>query len=65
MDVSLISAILGAQAGNTRLDMATTLLRMNADSDRAIAQMISEAAQNANSRASVAAGIGTSLDITA
>jgi hypothetical protein len=65
MDVGLISAILGAQAGNTRLDMATQILRMNADSDRAIVQMISEAAQNASSRASVAAGIGTTLDITA
>jgi hypothetical protein len=64
MDVGLISAILGAQAGNTRLDMATQILRMNADSDRAIVQMISEAAQNASSRASVAAGIGTTLDIT-
>ena len=65
MDVGLISAILGAQAGNTRLDMATELLRMNADSDRAIAQMVSAAAQNANSRAGVAAGIGSNLDITA
>jgi len=65
MDVGLISAILGAQAGNTRLDMATQILRMNADSDRAIVQMISAAAQNASSRASVAAGIGTTLDITA
>lgn len=65
MDASLISAILGAQAGNTRVDMATEILRMNADSERAIVQMISAAAQSANSRASVAAGIGTSLDITA
>jgi hypothetical protein len=65
MDVSLISAILGAQAGNTRLDMATEILRMNAESDRAIVQMVSAAAQNANSLASVAAGIGTNLDITA
>jgi hypothetical protein len=65
MDVGLISAILGAQAGNTRLDMATKLLRMNVDSDRAIAQMVSAAAQNVNSRASVATGIGTNLDITA
>jgi hypothetical protein len=65
MDVSLVSAILGAQAGNTRVDMATEILRMNADSERAIVQMISAAAQSANSRASVAAGIGTNLDITA
>ena len=65
MDLSVVSAILGAQAGNTRLDMATDLVRMNADSDRAIAQMIGAAAQNANSPAGVAAGVGTNLDITA
>jgi len=65
MDPSVISAILGAQAGNTRLDMAVQLLRMNADSERAIVQMISAAAQSANSLANVAAGTGTNLDITA
>jgi hypothetical protein len=65
MDPSVISAILGAQAGNTRLDMGVQLLRMNADSERAIVQMISAAAQSANSLANVAAGTGTNLDITA
>jgi hypothetical protein len=65
MDPSVISAILGAQAGNTRLDMGVQLLRMNADSERAIVQMIGAAAQNANSLANVAAGTGTNLDITA
>ena len=53
MDPSVISAILGAQA------------RMNADSERAIVQMISAAAQSANSLANVAAGTGTNLDTTA
>ena len=65
MDLSVISALLGAQAGNTRLDMGVQLLRMNADSERAIVQMISAAAQSANSLANVAAGTGTNLDITA
>jgi hypothetical protein len=65
MDLSLISAILGAQASNTRLDMGAELLRMNADSERAIVEMIGAAAQNANSLANVAAGTGTNLDITA
>ena len=65
MDPSVISAILGAQAGNTRLDMGVQLVRMNADSERAIVQMIGAAAQNANSLANVAAGTGTNLDITA
>jgi hypothetical protein len=65
MDLSLISAILGAQASNTRLDMGAELLRMNAGSERAIVEMIGAAAQNANSLANVAAGTGTNLDITA
>ena len=65
MDPSVISALLGAQAGNTRLDMGAEMLRMNADSERAIVQMISAAAQSANSLANVAAGTGTNLDITA
>ena len=65
MDPSVISAILGAQATNTRLDMGVQLLRMNADSERAIVQMISAAAQSANSLANVAAGNGANLDITA
>ena len=65
MDPSVISAILGAQAGNTRLDMGVQLMRMNADSERAIVQMISAAAQSANSLANVAAGAGANLDITA
>ena len=65
MDPSVISAILGAQATNTRLDMGVQLLRMNADSERAIVQMISAAAQSANPLANVAAGTGTNLDITA
>jgi hypothetical protein len=65
MDTSLISAVLGAQAANTRLDMGAEMLRMNADGERAIVQMISAAAQSANSLANVAAGTGTNLDITA
>jgi len=65
MDMSLISAILGAQAGNTRVGVALDFMKMNADSASAIAQMVSAAAQNANSSAGVAAGVGTNLDVTA
>jgi hypothetical protein len=65
MDMSLISALLGAQAGNARLGVALDFVKMNADSGRAIAQMVSAAAQNASSSASVAAGTGANLDVTA
>jgi len=65
MDLSLISALLGAQAGNTQLNLAADLMRMNADSDRAVVQLLDAAAPNVNSLANVADGIGTNLNITA
>jgi hypothetical protein len=65
MDVSLVSAILGAQAGNTQINLGAELMRMNAASDRAVVQLLNAAAQNVNSLANVAAGVGTNLDITA
>jgi len=65
MDLSLVSALLGAQAGNTQLNLAVDLMRMNADSDRAVVQLLNAAAPNVNSLANVAAGIGTNLNISA
>ncbi len=65
MDASLISAVLGAQAGNARVDLAAKFMRMNADSSQAIAQMVEAAAQNTSSLANVAAGVGTNLDVSA
>jgi len=65
MDTSLVSALLGAQAGNARVDMAAKFMRMNADSGQAIAQLVDAAAQNAKSLANVATGTGANLDITA
>ena len=65
MDMSLIGAILGAQAGAGRLGVALDMVRMNADSGKAIAQMLDAANQSANGLANVAAGIGANLDISA
>jgi len=62
MDLSLITALLGAQAGNTQLNLAADLMRMNADSDRSVVQLLDTAQK---SLANVAAGIGTNLNITA
>jgi hypothetical protein len=69
MDTSLIGALLGAQAGNTRLGVAADFMRMNADSDQAIAQIVDAAAQNAKSLdtkslANIPAGVGSNLDVT-
>jgi hypothetical protein len=65
MDLSLVTALLGAQAGNTQLNLATDLMRMNAASDRSVVQLLDAAAQNVKSLANVAAGVGTNLNISA
>jgi hypothetical protein len=65
MDMSLVSAVLGAQAGNTQVSLATDLMRMASDSDRAAVQLLSATAQKVSSLANVAAGIGTNLNISA
>jgi len=65
MDMSLVSAVLGAQAGNAQVTLAAKFMRENADSSASIAQMVEAGAQNANALANVAAGIGANLDVSA
>ncbi len=62
---NLVSALVGAQTGMMQLAVAARLARMNADNGSSIAKLIDAAQQNANSLASVAAGVGGNLDITA
>jgi hypothetical protein len=63
MDMSLIGAVLGAQTGTDRLAVGLDMVRMNAESAKAIVQVLDAANQNA--KALAADGIGTNLDITA
>lgn len=65
MDMSLVTALLGAQTGMTQLAVAGRLARMNADQGAAIAKLVDAAARNMSSLANVAAGIGGKLDISA
>jgi hypothetical protein len=65
MDMSLVSAILGAQAGMTQVALATNVLRMNSDNAGAVVKLLDAGSQNAKSLANVADGIGTQLDISA
>jgi hypothetical protein len=65
MDLSLISAMLGAQAGVTQLAVANSMLKMNADNAASTVKLIDAAQQNLNSLANVAAGVGTNLNISA
>jgi hypothetical protein len=65
MDMSLVTAAIGAQAGLTQLSLATSMLKMNADVSASVVKMI-DGAQPANHvHANVGPGIGTTLDITA
>jgi hypothetical protein len=65
MDMSLVTALLGAQTGMTQLAVAVQLTRMNADQGAAIAKLIDAAQQNISPLANVAAGIGGGLDVSA
>jgi len=65
MDMSLVSAMLGAQTSAARADTAVKFMRENADAAGAIANIVDAAAQTANALANVAPGVGTNLDISA
>ena len=65
MDMSLISAFLGAQTGMMQLAFAARFARMNADQASSVAKLVDAAEQNFNSLANVAAGIGTNLNVSA
>jgi hypothetical protein len=66
MDVaSLASAFIGAQAGQAQLAVAAKILKMNANQGAAVVQLLEAAQANINNLANVAAGVGTSLDISA
>jgi hypothetical protein len=65
MDMSLISAVVGAQTGMVQLAVAARLARMNADQGASVAKLIDAAQQNIDPLANVAAGIGTNLNVRA
>jgi hypothetical protein len=64
MDVaSLASSILAAQAGNTQLQVATTLLKSNANAEKSAVQTLLGAGPP--SLANVGPGIGGNINVTA
>lgn len=65
MDLSLVTAALGAQAGLTQLAVAGSMLKMNTQNAASVVKLIDAAQQNMNSLDNVAPGAGTKLDITA
>ncbi|HTP93626.1 MAG TPA: hypothetical protein VMJ52_17920 [Xanthobacteraceae bacterium] len=65
MDMSLVSALMGAQTGMLQLAMATRLERMNADQGASIVKLIDAAQQSMAPLANAASGVGANLDVTA
>jgi hypothetical protein len=65
MDLSLVTAALGAQTGLTQLALAGSMLKMNTQNAASVVKLIDAAQQNMNSLANVAPGVGTNLDIAA
>jgi hypothetical protein len=65
MDMSLVTAALGAQTGLTQLAVAGSMLKMNTQNAASVVKLIDAAQQSMNSLANVAPGVGTNLDISA
>ena len=65
MDMSLVTAALGAQTGLMQLSLAADFARMKADQGASVAQLIDTAQKNIAPLANVAANIGTNLDVSA
>jgi hypothetical protein len=61
--MSMVTSLLAAQAGNTQTQIATTLLKSNADSEKSAVLTLLGAAQQ--SLANVGAGIGGNVNVTA
>jgi hypothetical protein len=64
MDMSLVTAALGAQTGLTQLALAGSMLKMNTQNAASVVKLIDAAQQSMNSLANVAPGVGTNLDIS-
>jgi hypothetical protein len=66
MDIaSIAGAFVAGKAAETQMAFAARFAKMNAASERSIAQLIAAAAQNAQKAADAAAGLGQNVDISA
>jgi len=65
MDVmSMVSSLLAAKAGNTQTQVATSILKSNADAEKFAVQTLL-GGQTGASQTNLGAGIGGNLDLTA
>lgn len=65
MDVTaLATAFVGAQTSQVQIAAAARMMKMNADAQASIIQVIEAAQENMQTVAATAAGIGENLDIS-
>ena len=65
MDIAaLAAALVAAQSSQTQVALATQMVKMNAQADAAVVQLVDAAQQNMNSLANVANGVGGNLNIS-
>jgi Putative motility protein len=59
--MAMVSSILAMQAGNTQTEVATSIMKSNADAEKSAVQTLLGAPSTAN----LAAGVGGNLNISA
>ena len=66
MDLSLVFAAMALQAGKFQTQVATDILKSNADAEKSAVQtLLGTGAQDASSLANVADGVGGNVDVSA
>jgi hypothetical protein len=60
--MSMVSSILAAQAGNTQMQVAASIIKSNADAEKFAVQTL---LGGQTSQANLASGVGGNLDMTA
>jgi hypothetical protein len=58
------TALIAAAAGQTQLAVAGSMLKMNLDASRSVANLLDSAQRNLASLANVASGIGGNVNMT-
>jgi hypothetical protein len=62
--VAAATAAIAAQRGQQQFAVAAAVMKMSADAEAAVVQLIETGQQNLNQLANLAAGIGGSLDVS-
>ena len=64
MDVAAIATALSSvQASRTQVDLTAQLMRLNAQTEQSVAQLVASEAQNTTRLGELGAGLGQNLDI--